>query len=105
MTKDDAIKAIENYPATLEFNGMTFINRESAIEVLNALPDAGWRDISEAPKDGSRILLAMKDRTGEQMVYEGRWNDKKKHFTSTNGFLLFDNCTHWMPLPPPPEKA
>ncbi len=121
MTKDDAIKVIEETRSFWEAEAAKAFSAKKPqvyavamhterqfkklIDAFRALPDAGWRDISIAPKDGTRILLAMTDRLGEQMVYEGRWNEDQKQFTSTNGFLIFDNCTHWMPLPPPPEKA
>lgn len=67
-----------------------------------------WQSIETAPKDGTVILLgcppvgAMKDPRSRR-VYEGRWHDAQKTFTSVNGFLLLSVATHWMPLPEPPN--
>lgn len=64
-----------------------------------------WQDISTAPKVGVILLglpIAGNLREDDRRVYEGRWNEDQKTFTSVNGFLLLSVATHWMPLPPPP---
>lgn len=60
-----------------------------------------WVRVSERmPKEEDRVLLYSPDwgpltaiRIG--YVYEGRWYDESDRVK---------NVTHWMPLPPPPEK-
>jgi hypothetical protein len=64
-----------------------------------------WRAIETAPKDGQRILAAVK---GDVRVV--RWG--KTSHVPLFGFCLadqgvedFDICkpTHWMPMPSPPS--
>jgi len=68
---------------------------------------AKWESIESAPKDGSVILIGLPVvgnlTADDRRVYEGRWNEEEGMFTSVNGFLLFDEATHWMPLPEPPR--
>lgn len=64
-----------------------------------------WQTIDTAPRDGTRILIAVDERFGVISVREGRWNKEQNAFTSPNGFLLFTSATHWMPLPPPPSGS
>ncbi len=71
-----------------------------------------WKQIETAPKGpcgdclNTVILLslpaigALKD-PGARRVYEGRWNELQKTFTSVNGVILLSAATHWMPLPEP----
>lgn len=70
-----------------------------------------WQPISTAPKDGSKILVAMP----EELVSIVYWNPNMKQ---PRGHLFFpwvcefggnawrsDIPTHWMPLPSPPETS
>ena len=71
-----------------------------------------WRPIASAPKDGTRILLAV---LGTILI--GKWSDEAKFFGGESGqaWQIFecDNdeyyseatqmATHWMPLPDPPK--
>lgn len=65
----------------------------------------GWRDISTAPKDGTRILIY------EPPSYEGdpdvqyvvRWNGEKWEEALGEGYSTFD-ATHWRPLPAAPDQ-
>ena len=52
-----------------------------------------WRPISEAPRDGTRILITNKTPFVSRYQY-GVWD--------VDGGQVY-NATHWMPLPPPPE--
>ena len=65
-----------------------------------------WRDISSAPKDGTRVLAVV---DGDVRVVS--WG--KTSHVPIYGFCLadqgpedFDICdpTHWMPLPAPPTE-
>lgn len=62
----------------------------------------GWLPISTAPKDGTPILGFMPSyyqNSGGQSVIlwmEGQWFDNRAFVTEP---------THWMPLPPAPEKG
>lgn len=56
-----------------------------------------WQPIETAPKDGKRILLS----SASGCMSVGEW--------SMDGWacgfhLLWFGPTHWMPLPPPPNK-
>lgn len=119
MTKDDAIKAIEGkriadpsgYAIDVAFNDAIDI----AIEAIRALPDAGWRDIESAPKDGTRILLFTGTMSGDDdllnyivdvcegvhfsCVQIGSWDGVKWEKEKIGHVVA------WMPLPQPPEKA
>lgn len=61
-----------------------------------------WRDISTAPKDGTRILLTAPygdvpgNWIGVGAFYCAAWRDDRT-------YVLF-GPTHWMPLPPPPKS-
>jgi hypothetical protein len=103
MTKDDAIKAIEAIPPEWARKGShakyNMITIEQAVNAIRALPDAGWRDISEAPLDA--MILAHADGMVRLVMWEaGRWVQVGK--TIEPGWF---EPLHWMPLPPPPEKA
>lgn len=75
---------------------------------LRALePDTvtGWQDISTAPKDGTRVMLSYDDfvTTGR---YWDAWNDGTADWFDDSDDVLcgYLEPTHWMPLPPAPEK-
>lgn len=56
---------------------------------------AGWRAISEAPKDGRDLLLYSKSA-----CYVGWWNGKS--WRDDRGRV---HVTHWMELPQPPKES
>jgi len=80
-----------------------------------------WRDISTAPKDGTRILLSDgKDTsvgswhdtscTTEELVGKGPKRTIYKTVTHENGYWdnaaeICGDATHWMPLPPAPQHG
>jgi len=87
------------------------------INELNALPThtfpapslAGWHDISSAPRDGTKIILARftnsSDRHNNMIAvdYYRRTQDNQSFI----GWGKFNEKhwppTHWMPLPPAPS--
>jgi len=61
------------------------------------LAEMDWMPIESAPKDERWVLVARGDQMGVAW-YNGaiqRW--------SLGPLICFDNPTHWMPLPPPPQ--
>ena len=72
--------------------------------------DGGWLPIESAPKDGTRILLALTG--GKQCVARTEHNPFQGAQWVIYGelghvgcWVLADDCdpTHWQPLPKPPE--
>lgn len=80
-----------------------------------------WRDIETAPRDGTRVLLAMGDgdvRDGwwdgevelvahptiDQMIWRGAWVDGEVHGSIWGLVKVEYDPTHWQPLPSPPEN-
>ena len=64
-----------------------------------------WQLIKTAPRDAV-ILLGYEPHPrmlGVRRVYEGRWDDNQRTWTSVNGFLVHNLATSWMPMPEPPE--
>ena len=134
MTKDDAIKAIEGkrVPEADGFPDRDMsqsynLALDHAIAAVSALPDAGWRDIESAPKDGTCVLVYFSRLTWRDMQgnpcsfgelrdhverFETGWFQDGQWYESGTGHDMFEGWqteeqqpTHWMPLPPPPEKA
>lgn len=66
-----------------------------------------WQPVETAPKDGTKILVwnghgvhtAAWAACRSEVCAEMRW------VSTEVGFLSFEGCTHWMPLPAPPESA
>ncbi len=113
MTKDDAIKAIEGkrVPEADGFPDRDMsqsynLALDHAIEAIRALPDAGWRGIESAPaasqkeNDNLRVLVIGGIHTEATIILaDGEWWRLRANQSSKAV------PTHWMPLPPPPEKA
>lgn len=68
-----------------------------------------WRDIESAPKDGTRVILAV---TGGMVV--GHWVRHRAYAHCWAwmvlpwpdcDFLMAVEPTHWLPLPQPPGDA
>lgn len=58
----------------------------------------GWQDISTAPKDGTRILIAKGENIGHA-YYRGLGFC----VVASNDMIRDSDITHWQPLPPPPK--
>lgn len=72
------------------------------------MPDK-WRDISEAPRDGTPILAYCADhygRFGNMQVTWWRQADDKRGYIGWGEFNeTYWPPTHWMPLPDPPTDT
>lgn len=64
---------------------------------LKAADVAAWRLIESAPKDGTCILVPVRHIGAD--VVSWRMNGWRE---TSNGLLMRDQPTHWMPLPPAP---
>lgn len=70
-----------------------------------------WRDISTAPRDGTRILLCFGEVYTRDNGYVtlGHWDGDGlggQAWNNAAGQTLTAKATHWMPLPaPPPDGA
>ena len=69
---------------------------------MSAPHTAGWRPISTAPKDGTRVLLFCADWRESIAVYFSikDWSDWLPVCGSS-----FPVPTHWQPLPPAPGEG
>lgn len=76
---------------------------EQAAEMLRSME---WRPIETAPKDGTPVILYVDD-----ICIEGYWgvvdydeiNRPLCFWTYAGNAELYENPTHWMPLPAGPE--
>jgi hypothetical protein len=71
---------------------------------LAAADAAAWRPISEAPKDGTSILVYRvntKLDAAIQPISTDWWSTHHKQWMKSNAY---SQPTHWMPLPAPPAK-
>ncbi len=85
--------------------------------------DVGWRDIKDAPRDGTPILVNCKTHGAISAVFlKGEWSEHHEYGRQYEGaiWVLGDDLaqveveeypdgkyhdgslTHWQPLPPPP---
>lgn len=60
-----------------------------------------WREISSAPKDGTKILIGRGGRNKLHYVMEAFWDSKFGRFDCYVG-IPSKAPTHWMPLPDSP---
>lgn len=59
-----------------------------------------WQPIETAPKDGTEIVVYVK-QIGQMVVYYDKmWTEKSNLLRAKMSF----EPTHWMPLPQPPTK-
>ncbi len=63
--------------------------------------ESGWRDISEAPMDGTEVMLWVSGYRGIIMAYW--YNQEDRWRTKTSERWGKDIPTHFMPLPQPPK--
>lgn len=63
----------------------------------------GWRDISTAPKDGTRFLAF--EQSGDYCISECWWQHDFQEWSGwQNDWDNEPNPTHWMPLPAAPGQ-
>jgi hypothetical protein len=83
---------------------ISLLARQLLRSIERSAPAHGWRDISTAPKDGSRIMLAKivghpDHPTALWWAVSGRWSDKWKNWNDGVEPSGLAGPTHWMPLP------
>ena len=66
-----------------------------------ALGDAGWQDISTAPKDGTGVNIYIPANRPERRVLSGYLADNGEWWIMP-GSLVVGKPSHWRPLPTPP---
>lgn len=61
---------------------------------------SAWNPISNAPKDGTRVLVWRPDEDAEHTAHVGidKWSGSSWYHSRRD-----QQPTHWMPLPSPPE--
>lgn len=105
-TNDDAIGHIDD-------EGRVFIYSDAPKGVLlftaAPKPGAGWRPIAEAPRDGTPVLLWLREPYSRIDLL--CWNSDVKGWVSSVFDLQCDEgfCgslvpSHWMPLPAAPTQ-
>ena len=72
------------------------------LSALEPAPVRGWQPIETAPKDETDILIATNNYAGG--VVMAYWGPMAEAFIDMDGDT-YENATHWMPLPTPPEDA
>lgn len=81
------------------------LNRDQYVALLRAketsMTSSDWRPISEAPKDGTKILLWVPDNVCTPMQHVGWWDGSMWKANLCGSWF---NPTHWQPLPPPPVE-
>jgi hypothetical protein len=80
------------------------MNKEDKQIILKQLESAEprWRPISEAPKDGTEILIACQ-RENRAYIYVAWHEELDGWWQVTRGTsTVIRNASHWMPLPLPP---
>lgn len=69
--------------------------------MADSTPTSPWRPIETAPKDGTPILARVTDARGFAVVNWCQMDyDDNYGWADAAGY---PDCTHWMPLPAPPE--
>ena len=62
----------------------------------------GWQPIETAPRDGTVVILFNAD---QRLVDAGHWTPYEHCFeVSLGDWWYTGDCTHWMPLPPAPDR-
>lgn len=65
---------------------------------------SGWLSIESAPKDGTFLLLyGPHSRRGGNYQLTARW-DGQYWESADDGYNIYLDPTHWMPLPDPPAE-
>lgn len=93
---DRAMKAFEEeFPKQFCYDCM--LSTPSLTECMKAAIAAAteWQEITEAHKTGEEMLIARGERMAVAFWSEGKWR--------CGGHLYFNNPTHVIPKPAPPE--
>lgn len=70
----------------------------AGLAALTAADASAWWPMSEAPRDGTLMLVSVKHIGCDVVSWWGAgWRE------TTNGLALRDEPTHWQPLPAPPK--
>lgn len=107
----------KNYPKSSVVLGVSFEELEILIRAAQHPQREEWLDISSAPRDSSRVLVAYKNSYDEWRVHEAWWKrpyegaaDKQCSWCIKGDSVLLDasihdglGATHWQPLPSPPK--
>lgn len=75
---------------------------------LSLSPAHGWRDIADAPKDGTDILVTnIEEWIAKVCWHKGAWLQVDADGVILGDLVAIAYPTHWMPLPaaPLPPKA
>lgn len=75
-----------------------------------------WQPIETAPKDGSYVLTFVPKPWNGLTIKPLRWEEevtltwedvdattRERRETDSSHWSTYEEPTHWMPLPPPPE--
>lgn len=114
MTREEAAKIAEGLPlgdfapATADWHDAVQEIADAilaAVAAERAARDAKWRPIETAPKDGTKVLLINRARN----MAVGLWQQEAWYLIGNAGSpnSFFNNHfgpTHWMSLPPPPDR-
>jgi len=57
-----------------------------------------WQPIETAPRDGTWVLIFC-----DGNAIQAQWDRDDAYWANGRFGLGFDDATHWMPLPEPPE--
>ena len=70
-----------------------------------------WQPIETAPRDGTGVIITdvsvLTPVSGAAWFYDGKWwclEQMYRPYPGDDGCPWWGTPTHWMPLPPPPEK-
>ena len=92
--------SLEKIGKKLKINDSEILHniREGMALALSAADASAWRPMSEAPRDGTLMLVSVKHIGCDVVSWWGAgWRE------TTNGLALRDEPTHWQPLPAPPK--
>jgi hypothetical protein len=81
------------------------LSRKYSLRLIAAARAYQWMPIETAPKDGTDILVAYGSSVGWMNIV--KWHEKKSGWRWVCSYThkrLWNNPTHWLPLPQPPQQ-
>lgn len=63
-----------------------------------------WQPIETAPKNGDADILLYGVGLGEPEMFVGGWWALEEDWANQSGQIIRFTPTHWMPLPPEPNR-